>query len=645
MAYPKRDGAQHLGLAGCVIQSRAAAALNRRPPPKDSTIPRHDAEPVALPNVRLGAHNEAEGWNMRPLQLPCSDDITRSRSGRLIATSLFSALFASCGGGGGSSNASNPGPYTVSATVSNLQADTTVVLLNSNGAQSLTVSANGAATFAQKIQSGGYYAVTVKTQPPDENCAVTNGSGTVTGPTNIAVACTGLPATINATVTGMADVPGLSLQDNGGDTLTVSSSGTYSFKAQIPSGAIYSVTVLGQPAGHTCFVQDGSGTVTSSNPNITGGSSNASVNVIVVCPWHVGYAPVSQWVFGYYIDQATGKLTGLAGNPYTAGLNPTAVVVSPGTQFLYVVNAGDGTVSGFLIDPTNGALTPIVGSPFTVGSAPDAIAADVNGQFLYVANSGSNSISAFTINVSTGALTPVAGSPFAVGGSPLFVAVDPTASFVYAYYPVPTGYGGTGGPVYVNSAESDFAIDTTTGALTPVAGSPFLFLNAPACTFSDGNYNDCFTPTAFAIAPSGKFLYMGLTYTCCIPYATGGMFAVESINPGTGAITAGPFGPTGVWPVGSIAIHPSGNFLYAGNPAQNAVYGFSVDASSGLLTAVTSVVEGGVSVNASAQLVSVDPSGRFLYANFTLFTINTTTGAITLVGPAPASPTAFSSIP
>jgi 6-phosphogluconolactonase (cycloisomerase 2 family) len=45
-----------------------------------------------------------------------------------------------------------------------------------------------------------------------------------------------------------------------------------------------------------------------------------------------------------------------------------------------------------------------------------------NGSFLYVANGGSNNVSAFTINSSTGVLAAVAGSPFSAGTTPSGIA-------------------------------------------------------------------------------------------------------------------------------------------------------------------------------------------------------------------------------
>ena len=75
-------------------------------------------------------------------------------------------------------------------------------------------------------------------------------------------------------------------------------------------------------------------------------------------------------------------------------------------------------------------------------------------------NYGSNNISAYTINASSGALTPVTGSPFKTSVEPIGVAVDPKGKFAYvACYAVSHVYA--------------YAINPSSGALTRVKGSPF----------------------------------------------------------------------------------------------------------------------------------------------------------------------------
>jgi hypothetical protein len=79
--------------------------------------------------------------------------------------------------------------------------------------------------------------------------------------------------------------------------------------------------------------------------------------------------------------------------------------------------------------------------------------------FAYVANQSGNNVSAYTINPSTGALTPVAGSPFAAGIAPRSVTVDPSGKFAYV--------------ADLGRNVSAHTINPSSGALTPVAGSPF----------------------------------------------------------------------------------------------------------------------------------------------------------------------------
>ena len=61
-------------------------------------------------------------------------------------------------------------------------------------------------------------------------------------------------ATIGGTVTGLSGNTSLVLQDNGGDNLTVSKNGGFTFASQIEAGSVYDVTILTQPLGETCFV-------------------------------------------------------------------------------------------------------------------------------------------------------------------------------------------------------------------------------------------------------------------------------------------------------------------------------------------------------------------------------------------------------
>lgn len=69
--------------------------------------------------------------------------------------------------------------------------------------------------------------------------------------------------TIGGTISGLTGT--VVLQNNGGDNLTLSSNGLFTFATALAMGSSYSVTVSSQPVGQSCTVGSGSGIVASSN--------------------------------------------------------------------------------------------------------------------------------------------------------------------------------------------------------------------------------------------------------------------------------------------------------------------------------------------------------------------------------------------
>jgi hypothetical protein len=168
--------------------------------------------------------------------------------------------------------------HSVGGTVSGL-AGTGLVLQN-NAGDDRSITANGTFTFATKVASGAAYAVTVKTQPtsPSQTCTVTNGTGTMgSADVTVTVACSTNGYGVGGTVSGLTGT-GLVLQDNAGDDLSVTASGTFSFATKLASGTAYAVTVKTQPTSpsQTCTVTSGTGTVTSADVT----------SVSVICSTH-----------------------------------------------------------------------------------------------------------------------------------------------------------------------------------------------------------------------------------------------------------------------------------------------------------------------------------------------------------------------
>ena len=195
-------------------------------------------------------------------------------SGLLIFVVL--TLTGCFGGSGSNSPAPTPKPsptYTISGTVSNL-AGAGLALQNNSG-DNIKISANGSFAFPTALQNGASYNVTVQTQPsnPDQTCAVSNGSGTVSGNniTNVLVTCTTTTYTIGGVIKGLTG-SGLVLRNNSGDYLTITTNGSFTFGSPLMDNAAYNITVATQPTGQTCTVSNGSGIVDGANvttPEIT----------------------------------------------------------------------------------------------------------------------------------------------------------------------------------------------------------------------------------------------------------------------------------------------------------------------------------------------------------------------------------------
>jgi len=78
--------------------------------------------------------------------------------------------------------------YTIGGTLSGLNAGG--LALQNSGGTALNVTANGTFSFPTAVPYNNTYNVTIQTQPPGQTCAVSAGSGAVTGNvTNVSVAC------------------------------------------------------------------------------------------------------------------------------------------------------------------------------------------------------------------------------------------------------------------------------------------------------------------------------------------------------------------------------------------------------------------------------------------------------------------------
>ena len=227
-------------------------------------------------------------------------------------------------------------------------------------------------------------------------------------------------------------------------------------------------------------------------------------------------------------------------------------------------------------------------------------------KFAYVFSGGT--ITAFALNASTGNLTPVTGSPYTVSDSGNLAAADPAGRFLYVVVP---GLG-----IYA------YAINQITGALSPVNGSPF----SPAGVDSE----ELEQPV---VDPGGNFLYV-TDLDRCGDDCNGTISAFKIGTDGSLTEIAGSPFNTDYGALG-IAVHPSGQFVFSINSSNccrttDTVSVFQVNATSGALTGVANspfALPGAVTANLFADFGAVHTNGRFLYVT-ALANNNTTNGNV-----------------
>lgn len=403
------------------------------------------------------------------------------------------------------------------------------------------------------------------------------------------------PFTISGTITGLLS-PGLVLQNNGGEEQIISYGATsFRFPTKV---ADYLVTVKSQPRFYTCIVNNGSGRATS---DIT--------NVEVSCsPKQAGYLIVSnvtsQNISIYSINPSTGTLTQIAGSPISSGTcAPRGISLSPDSNFLYAACQVENKIRAYAINRSNGSLSEISGSPFDVPSgSPTKLAIDLTGKWLVLGTDNPfATIHMYSLNNTSGAPTFL-GSYTTSGAQPYTVTFDSTGKFVYAGI----GVGANSG--YVDG----WTLNSTTGALTSVGASVSGGVNAIEITTD----------------PAGRYLYAanysapGRVFVYTINSISGVLAQIAGLGPGFSTVNDGP---------DSILVDPKSRFLYVGNQTPSNLAGFTIDSSTGGLTAMSGSPFAGFT-----GALAMDPAGTYLYSgtggNVRAFSVNVSTGVPTLIG-------------
>lgn len=415
--------------------------------------------------------------------------------------------------------------YDVSVTTTGLVGSGVVVQLN--GAYNLTIPSDGISTFATQLSNDTAYGVVVKSQPtlPPQTCVLANGNGTINSAnvTNITLTC--LPIEFAYLINSIGNSITQLVIDKLAGVLAQNSS-------PVPTGNKPVAFALDQTGRYAYLINQTDNTISSYLVNTTNGLLVGAGSAIAT-----GTSP----------SEAT---------------NPSAVVIDPSSQYVYVANSNTATVTGFKINSTaaltcvgiSGSTCPSIPTA-TTGNSPSALAfskAQNGNEYLYVTNAGDNTISEYAMEVSgsalTGALVPI--GTISTGNGPLAIAV--TGAFVYV----------------VN------ATDNTISGYTISSGN----LVSIGTAISSGGSN----PSAIVISPNGQFAYV-------VNSSTNSIAAFSIANNGVLTSLGSPLS-TGNRPV-SVSIEPTGTFAYVSNFTDGSISIFSIN-SDGTLGAATTQVMG-----------------------------------------------------
>jgi 6-phosphogluconolactonase (cycloisomerase 2 family) len=292
-----------------------------------------------------------------------------------------------------------------------------------------------------------------------------------------------------------------------------------------------------------------------------------------------------------------------------AGAAIIAPTAAAANSFVYTNNDRvPNSISAFAV-AADGSLTAIPGSPFPTGGdggqsslfGSNRVTAATAKNILYAANAGSNTVAAFSVDTVSGALTPVPGSPFAtggLGGPGISLAITPDDKYLAA----------------ANSESSNITVYAiaANGSLSPVAGSPFAAGGKP-----DG----------IRVTPDGKFLAVAISFT---------NVAMFNILPtgGLTPITGSPFASAGA---AGVDCNCASTRLFVGEATSGTkVDVYSID--NGSLSAIPGSPFSGAGVNSNVALLSPDDTKLFVSNQFgktvTSFTV-AANGSLSLV---PGSP-------
>ncbi|MEZ4620495.1 MAG: lactonase family protein [Caldilineaceae bacterium] len=330
-------------------------------------------------------------------------------------------------------------------------------------------------------------------------------------------------------------------------------------------------------------------------------------------------AAKSEGIYLIQMDPATGLLEHVS---KTIGVdNPSYVTLHPNGQYLYAVNevgdyggASSGAVSAFAIDGETGDLTFLNQEP-TDGAAPCHLVVDAMGRYVLCANYSGGSVSMHPLN-GDGSLGKMSDFVQHVGSSvnpqrqqgphAHSLTIDKQNRYAYA-----CDLGKDQVLIYqLDLARGKLVANEPAYAETPKGAGPRHFDFHPTA------------PIAYVINELDSTVTV-FRYTD----VTGALDPIQSIS-------TLPAGFDGRSHCADIHVHPTGKFVYGSNRGHDSLAIFTVDQTTGKLTATGHESTGGK----VPRNFAIDPSGSFLLAanqnsdNVVVFRINLATGQLTPTG-------------
>jgi 6-phosphogluconolactonase len=329
--------------------------------------------------------------------------------------------------------------------------------------------------------------------------------------------------------------------------------------------------------------------MTSDDAHVTDGA-NAPNHVVAYVS---GYSANIAW---FDLDTETGALAPLSTIASFAA-SPSFLAMT--RTHLYAAAEGGNRVGAYAIDQATGALT-FINDVSSAGTGPAHVSVDATGEHALVANYTSGMIAVLPVR-GDGGLLPATQTIHA-GANAHQILTDPTNAFVLV-------------PCKGDDWIAQYTF--TAGTLSP---------NVPPHAMTE----DGAGPRHLAFAPGAQYAYLVNELDSTL--------TAFSVNAGRltklQTVSSRAANPAGANTGAEVAVHPSGNFVYASNRGDNDIGVFRIAPATGMVTLVGHVPTGGM----TPRDFALDPSGNWLFAanqdsdSIVAFAIDASTGMLSPTG-------------